>query len=96
MGEMGGDDFARGTARGIEAAAEERAAKAELVAQELGKEVAELRAWVPYGGQVPWAPTAVRGRTAQPGGSPRGGITSTVRSEGSKTGKEEKANWRGA
>ena len=44
MGEMGGDDFARGTARGIEAAAEERAAKAELVAQELGKEVAELRA----------------------------------------------------
>lgn len=44
MGEMGGDDFARGTARGIEAAMEERAAKAELVAQELGKEVAELRA----------------------------------------------------
>ena len=28
MGEMGGDDFARGTARGIEAAMEERAAKA--------------------------------------------------------------------
>ena len=44
MGEMGGDDFARGTARGIEAAMGERAARAELVAQELGKEVAELRA----------------------------------------------------
>ena len=44
MGEMGGDDFARGTARGIEAAMGERAARAELVAQELSKKVAELQA----------------------------------------------------